>query len=300
MRLLEYLRNQAWYKPVVTSWIFRLTLRVFPRRVSYRLLKRLGPVEVKIRVGPHRFWIVTSSEDDHYLEALIGGLRGWETESLKTWAALCSRGGTVVDVGAYGGVYTALAIASGAEHVISYEPNPVMFRRLEATVQKNRQSSAVTPRMMALSDRPGSSTLLVLEERKATSGAHLRSAASDPNYTWSLGPEVKVATLEGDLQMLGFSAVTALKIDVEGLEPEVLIGAGPILQAKTAALIVESLSVASFQRVSAIMGGFGYERGIPLDGFISPEEGQKNRFEPGNFVFYPGSVDPHVPLIEPS
>lgn len=285
MSFLEYLRNQAWYKPVVTSWIFLLTLRVFPRRVSFRLLKRLGPVEVKIRVGPHAFWIVTSSEDDHYLEALIGGLRGWETESLKTWAALCSRGGTVVDVGAYGGVYTALAIASGAEHVISYEPNPEMFTRLRSTIERNSFGAQVTARQVALSDQSGNSVLMVLEGRQSTSGAHLETVTSDPAYSWVRGHRVKTLRFDEDADSLGIDTISAMKLDVEGLECEVIRGASYMLTKNLPPLIVECLSRSSLNELVCLASKIGYADGQFIDQSLPDSDKNNDNFSAGNFLF---------------
>lgn len=284
MRLLEYLRNQAWYKPVVTSWIFLLTLRVFPRRVSYRLLKRLGPVEVKIRVGPHTFWIVTSSEDDHYLEALVGGLRGWETESLKTWAALCSRGGTVVDVGAYGGVYTALAIVSGAEKVIAYEPNPEMFDRLKSTVERNDIGGRCVLRERALSDVSGPVSLMVLPGRPSTSGAHLESVESDTTYEWVKGGSVCSSTFDDEIVALEIESVAAMKIDVEGLEAHVLRGAESVIKKSHPALIIECLQQQALDAVKDLLWTVGYTHATCLEREQSSRCRQTDGFSPGNFL----------------
>lgn len=298
MKLLELLRNQSWYRTLVTSRVGRLFLKGFPRRISFRILKRLGPVAVKIRVGSHRFWIVTSSEDDHYLDALLDNLRGWETESLKTWSELCLKGGTVVDVGAYGGVYTALAIASGAQSVVAYEPNPVMFRRLQSTVQMNRQSELVTLRNVALSDVVGASTLFVLEGRSGTSGARLQNAPRDRRYRWEPGPTVEVTTLQSELEMLGISSVRALKIDVEGLESEVLKGAGKLLRRKSAVVIVECLTEASLERVTLILAKFGYGSASPLDQSRSASQDARASFSAGNFIFYPEVPFSHSPKFD--
>jgi len=285
MRLLEYLRNQAWYKPVVTSWIFLLIMRALPRALSYRLLKRLGPVEAKIRVGPHSFWIVTSSEDDHYLEALIGGFRGWETESLKTWAALCSMGGTAVDVGAYGGVYTALAIASGAEKVIAYEPNPQMFERLKSTVERNGYGGRCVLRESALSDVSGPVSLMVLPGRPSTSGAHLEFAESDPAYEWIESGSVGCSTFDDEIIALEIESVAAIKIDVEGLEARVLRGAESFLMKSHPALIIECLHQHALDEVKDMLLPVGYTHATRLDREQSPLCRQTDGFSPGNFLF---------------
>jgi len=291
MKVLEFLRSRLWYRTVVTSRLFRPFLRVLPRRTAFRILKRLGPVSVRIKLGAQSFWIVTSSEDDHYMDAMLNGLRGWEAESLRSWVELCSKGGTVVDVGAYGGVYTAIAIASGADRVIAYEPNPVMFTRLESTVAINHQSGRVTARNVALSSFAGSSTLFVLDGRSGTSGARLEDAPRDSEYTWAAGPVVSVTTLQDELEMLGVSSVSALKIDVEGLESEVLEGARDLLRKQSPTLIVECLTESALDKVTAILAQFGYGSASPLDHPRSSPEGALAIFGAGNFLFRPEVSD---------
>jgi len=251
--VLEFLRNRRGYKQVVTSSFFRLLLRGVPAKFSFRLLKRLGPVAVRIRVGRVKFWLVTSSEDDHYLSALLHGLRNWETESLKAWSEVCSLGGTVVDVGAYGGVYSALAVSAGADRVVAYEPNPAMFERLSSTITKNRFDGQVELRNFALADVASEEVLMVLEGRPSSSGAHLASGDSDPAFEWSAGPSVTVRTLDEDLLDLGVDEVASLKIDAEGAEFRVLSGAIKTLSYSKPSIVVELLDLESFEKLTQLL-----------------------------------------------
>ena len=279
-KFLDFLRSRKWFKSTVTSAVARRLLAIAPQTVAFQLLKRLGPVEVRIRLAGTKFWIVTSSEDDHYMEALLRGMRSWESESLQTWAAICSRGGTVVDVGAYGGVYTALAISSGADRVIAYEPNPAMFDLLQSTVDKNHFGDRVILRNIALSDKAGEEVLMVLDSRPSTSGAHLASAVSDPNYEWRRGPLVVSATLDGDLAGLKVEQLSAMKIDVEGLESKVLTGGMQTILNNHPVLIVESLTPEALAATVEVASELGYERLVST----GPRVGVVGEFLPGNFM----------------
>lgn len=286
MRLLEYLRGRSWYPSLVTSFGSRRILKRLPPWLAFRLLKRIGPVQVELKIGLRKIQLVTSSDDDHYLEALIGGLRNWESDSLAVWTDLCSKGGTVVDVGAYGGVYTALAIASGAERVVAYEPNPVMHEKLTATVEANHIESQVELRQIALSDAPGEFSLMVLAGRKGTSGAHLETAKSDPDFSWVKGPSVVSRTFEDEAADLGIKKISAMKIDVEGLETNVLRGAASLLTDKKPAILVECLSTDSLRAVEDLLVPWGYSSAI------LPEDRQAGARDPGsfragNFLFLP-------------
>ena len=283
-RFLEFLRTRLWYRPIVTSPVVRKVLSWFPSVVARRLLKRLGPVAVRVRVGNVRFWLVTSSDDDHYLQAMLYGLRRWEAQSLLVWKELCARGGTVVDVGAYGGVYTALAVASGADRVVAYEPNPEMFSRLVDTVSRNGFEDRVILRNVALGGESSSQVLMILGGRPSSSGAHLASAVSDPNYRWETGPVVAVVTLDDDLDELGEAGVSAIKIDAEGFEHEVLSGGLHALREWRPGLIVEFHSLSALAEVQVPLRRFGYGRASFIDVDAQDDRGLDDDFLPGNYL----------------
>ena len=228
---------------------------------------------------------MTSSEDDHYLEALIGGFRRWGTESLKTCAALCSRGGTVVDVGAYGGAYTALAIESGAEKVIAYERNPEMFDRLKSTTETNDFGGRCVLRERALSDVSGPVSLMVLPGRPSTSGAHLESVESDPTYEWVQSGTVCSSTFEEEIIALDIESVAAMKVDEEGLEAHVLRGAESVLKKSHPAIVIEYLQQQALDEVKDLLWTVGYTHATCLEREQSSRFRLTDGFSPGNFLF---------------
>jgi len=239
---------------------------------------------MKIKVGRHRFWVVTSSDDDHYLDALLGGLRNWESDSLAVWSELCSKGGTVIDVGAYAGVYTALAVAAGAERVVAYEPNPVMFARLNATIEANQIEPQVVLRQIALSDVTGNFSLMVLQGREGTSGAHLETAISDPSYSWVRGGTVVSRKFVDEAAELGVKEISAIKIDVEGLETHVLRGAASLLARDRPPILLECLTEESLKSARDLLTRWGYGSVVMPESQRAGAPGAEG-FRPGNFLF---------------
>jgi FkbM family methyltransferase len=134
-------------------------------------------------------------------------------------------GSVFIDAGANVGYYTALA-ASRVETsgtVLSFEPSPYAYGRLQALVQSNNLSMVRTfP--VGLADSEGEVNLYV--PPPAYWPNHSPSMHPDPN----IEPiRVKVWTLDRVLEELGIDRVDLIKIDVEGYEPRVLRGAARAL-----------------------------------------------------------------------
>ena len=137
-----------------------------------------------------------------------------------------ARPGTIVDAGAHEGRLTVPLAALPDTHVVAFEPLPSAFRRLQAAVAA--APGRVTLRPEALSDRAGNVTLAVpriggvaQEEWASIAKDYDAISRADPRVdavdTWTV-PSIA-------LDALGLTDVTAIKIDVEGAEEEVLRGA---------------------------------------------------------------------------
>ena len=151
-----------------------------------------------------------------------------------------ARAGTIVDAGAHEGRLTVPLAALPGARVLAFEPLPSAFRRLEAATASIRD--VVTLRREALSDRAGSVTLAVplvggaaQEEWASIAKDYEAISRADPRVeavdTWT------VPTLA--LDDLHLTDVTAIKVDVEGAEEEMLRGALDTLRRCRPVLSVE-------------------------------------------------------------
>lgn len=176
-----------------------------------------------------------------------------------------ARPGTIVDAGAHEGRLTVPLAGLPGSHVIAFEPLPSAFRRLQAATAS--VSGRVTLRPEALSDRAGTVTLAVprvggvaQEEWASIAKDYEAIRAADPRIeaveTWT----VKTIPLDA----LGLTDVTAMKIDVEGAEEEVLRGALDTLRRCCPVLSIEIEerhrpgSVAAIPRLLLPLGYRGY------------------------------------------
>lgn len=175
----------------------------------------------------------------------------FEPKSLKAWARLCARGGTVLDIGAYTGLFSIAARLLGCR-AIAFEPlhaNRVRFRENAAL---NGVSDKVN--CEAVSDRVGQTMITVNPKVKGlTSGASLIRQT---------GTQVVIRTVTVD--SLNLSRLDAMKIDVERAEPLVLAGARETIAKFRPIILVEVLDR---ERKRGVMDALrDYEIAADLDG----------------------------------
>lgn len=164
----------------------------------------------------------------------------FELESVSAWQDACSEGGTVLDIGAYTGLYSLIADELNCT-VHAFEPNPVVFNRLLANCEKN--GADVLCHNLAVSDHSGEVGFCGRPGVKLTSAGQVRPGSG--TYT---------VTVDG----LGLTDVAAIKIDVEGHEPEVLKGATETLKRCKPLLITEALDDEAFLQQAALLRPLGY------------------------------------------
>lgn len=186
----------------------------FPK---YRLLSPLVPPTGRRRA---RVWGGTMELDLHdriQRSVYLGCYERWET---RQFHAVVKPGGTVVDVGANVGYFTALAsrLVGASGRVFSVEPNPTCYRRL-ADMAARLPVANVRACPVALGERAGRE---VLYEPPAAAG-NLDSTMSPQPGARAI--DVACRTLDDCLEEWGVRAVDLLKIDVEGYEMRVFRGA---------------------------------------------------------------------------
>jgi FkbM family methyltransferase len=192
-------------------------LRTRWRKFSYGLRH---PTDVEASVGgvsqrmlvanSHEYARVLSYRDDKHL---IGALLDRVAPGDCYW-----------DVGSSLGLYALLLAAKVGPkgQVVAFEPEARSFARLKQNLEASHTLN-VKPIQMALGEQKGQLTLTVAGH--FTSGAHSLFAQTPPASDAGTVQET-VEVLPGDdaRAQLGLRVPTALKIDVEGAEEEVILG----------------------------------------------------------------------------
>lgn len=188
-----------------------------------RSLDANGKAEILRRLSDQPVFLPITHGDDTYYLPYTGRNAGIEREQsrglffeameLEDLRKIVKPGAHVVDVGANTGNHTVFfAGPMRAASVIPFEPLPAAANVLRATVERNGLRAVDLSRLLVgVSDRPGRAGL-VFSERGGLGATGLRP---DPQG------DIVVATLDSMLS----ARVDLLKIDVEGMEMQVLSGA---------------------------------------------------------------------------
>jgi FkbM family methyltransferase len=153
-------------------------------------------------------------------------------------ASLDFNGRIVYDVGAFIGLRT-LFFAQRAKQVISYEPNPFNRERLLRNLAANSSIANVTVRPFGVGQKPGSFTVLWDRARPGECVAE-HSPVGDTLVARGIHVDretVPVVTLDEETQQL--PKPDFIKVDVEGLELDVLRGADQVIHELRPELFIE-------------------------------------------------------------
>jgi FkbM family methyltransferase len=254
--------------------------------VVVKHLHRVGTVRCALSNGKAlRLW---SRGDDWVSNQLFWrGLRGYEPGSAEVFFRLAASAPVTLDVGSYVGFYTLLAAHANPQgRVYAFEPLPPIFERLTKNVALNRVAN-VQCIPCAVSDKDGSADFHHQATGLPTSSSlsHGFMASSIQHATeWVLqrGPltktTVSTVTLDRFAEENRLGPVGLIKVDVEGVEPDVLRGMAGILQRDHPALLCEVLP--------------GAGTGGPLEAILSPLGYRFYHLTPGGPVEKP-SIEGH-------
>ncbi|HEY0510023.1 MAG TPA: FkbM family methyltransferase [Blastococcus sp.] len=176
------------------------------------------------------------------------------------------RGGTVVEIGAHKGYFTALA-ASVAARVLVFEPDERNYRYLQETVALNKATN-VTALSQAVAAEAGTKAFTV-------------SAFTDARHTFFPSQfsgqgrtvQVECTTLPDVLREHAVEVVDVLKLDCEGSEYDVLLGCGADTMARIRCIALEMHESEGIGHTAAEMVGFLESHGFTGDVYDHQQRG---------------------------
>ncbi len=135
-------------------------------------------------------------------------------------------GGVVLDVGANIGVH-AIMMSRLAKKVYSFEPTGESFQHLKENIALNNADN-ITPILKAVSSKNGTATFHLFSSENAEWNS-LRYRET-PSVKPATERTVSTITLDTFAEEQGLEFIDFVKIDVEGAEKEVLMGASNLLK----------------------------------------------------------------------
>lgn len=162
----------------------------------------------------------------------------FEPESLAVWRKHCQ--GETIDIGAYTGLYAIIAAQLGAESY-ALEPNPAVYARLCDNVAMN--SVDVNTIQSAAGAADTTCTMNTKGRPRLTSAGYVTEGGSIPMVR---------------IDSMALDNVTAIKIDAEGYELEVLRGGAGTIAKCMPLIIAEVLTEQAAAELDNYLLPMGY------------------------------------------
>lgn len=171
---------------------------------------------------------IFSGDIGSYIDREIYLFGGYEKSSIKAFLSSIPHGrnGTILDIGANVGNHS-LAFSQVFKTIHSFEPNPLLWSQFEQNMLLNRLKNVYLHKV-GLADRDDELTLHMIDKPNFGLGTF----STVEQYDLPLKAIVKCPIWHASnyLSRIGVGKIDAIKIDVQGFEPEVLIGLAEVLK----------------------------------------------------------------------
>ncbi len=177
----------------------------------------------------------------------------YEPKTLDLWVKLVKQSQGVIDIGAHTGSYTLAAWMSNSQaKIFSFEPHYLNFSRLNLNLRGNGISTS-NAFMFACGNTNQIAPFSVSTslDYLSTGGSLGKRAHAAMNY-------VQVVSVDKFFRKTKGLVIDLIKLDVEGHEPQCLIGLGDIIERDKPTFILESVHLDSSKVSESFLKDRGY------------------------------------------
>lgn len=190
------------------------------------------------------------NRNDHIQRVIASTRSFYELQMLEDIRSRLGAVDAVFDIGANIGNHTVFfSMFLDAKRIYSFEPHPETFRVLEKNVRTNLLEGRVICYNLGLSDKSGQAEISYYDEAN-TGMAKLRASTSG---------EIGLRRAD-DIAQDQQAVVGLMKIDVEGMELNVLKGSERILINDRPLLYIEASTDSELSQITNFLSDFGYIR----------------------------------------
>ncbi len=202
--------------------------------------------------------------DDHIYQAIAGSGTFYEIDLLEYMRVVLGRGnGCIIDVGGNIGNHSIYFGKFIADYVVAIEANPAVADILErnrCNLIRNLVPHSVY-RLGLGAARGLASIELAPEHQHNIGAARLKLAGSETPPDAATIPVTTLDAMQGEIErLLDGRQIAAIKIDIEGMEPEVLRGGMGFLARHLPELFVETIDAEKLREVETLLRPLGYFR----------------------------------------
>lgn len=214
-------------QPLLRAKVARACRRLVAVRGWQSLVNRVVPEHsavFSIRNGETAF----AGDIGSFIDRQVYLFGGYDSAAISAFIARIepNRRGTILDIGANAGTHT-LQFARAFAVVHSFEPNPMLWRQFEHNVAINALDN-VRLHKIGLGDRDADLMLHLID--KPNFGLGTFSTADQYDRPLLPAARCQVRNAGAYLAEKGIGPVDAIKIDVQGFEPQVLHGLADVLK----------------------------------------------------------------------
>lgn len=193
---------------------------------------------------------------DDYIQNVIKSTGSfYEPEMLMDISSRAKKRSTILDVGANIGNHTIyFSLLCDVEKVISFEPQKNVYDTLCRNIRRNLKEGKVIAHQMGLGSIETKANLGEVDDK------NIGMTKLDVNDTG----EIRISTLDSVVEKEPVNSISVIKVDVEGMEMEVLRGAIKTLERHNPVLYIEAATNKEFDEISGFLKKFNY---IPLKRF---------------------------------
>jgi FkbM family methyltransferase len=210
------------------------------RKIYHPTNEKAGLVDIVDAKDGLRFAVNTASALEWTL--YFYSIERYEPEIRTLLEDLVRPGMNVIDIGANIGLHTLpLARHIKPGFVLAFEPHPIAFQRLNANIALNRLLDLdIRTRQEAVAQHPGEASLHIPEDVFGYQAwASLQRNHDDEFLERTRQLTVRCVTLDGLSAPEAKQTIGLIKIDVEGLEPAVLLGGQDLLARDRPVIVME-------------------------------------------------------------
>jgi len=176
----------------------------------------------------HGYWLPDREErvDEFLDESIALGRPAYQHEKLEAALAITTQRRCALDIGAHVGMWTLQLLQHGFGEILAFEPDDEKHECFSRNIEEfGNQGGTVTLRQMGLGDR---------EQRVRI--VHKTATSLKTHVQPDKRGQLTIRTLDS---IVGLDEVDFIKIDVEGFELFVVIGAEQTIRANWPVIVVE-------------------------------------------------------------